>query len=314
MDNVGYTPGEGATIAADEVGGVLFQRVKQAFGADGEATDVSGENPLPVVVQGAATEATLAALKTAADAIKAAAEALNTKAIEINTGDVSGTVELGAASLAALESVSVSNMPATQPVSAAALPLPAGAATEATLAAIKTAADAIKVAAEALNTKAVALNTGAIGGTVELGAASLAALEAVSVTNLPVTQAVSADELPLPAGAATDAKQDALLMAMQALLAELELKPNASGSSSSAELDLIETAALKALAKLTYTIQGLRVDCGGSLVALASNQTLATVTSLGTANNVATGRSTTDGASVLLSRLNYTNGFRARLT
>lgn len=269
--------------------------------------------PLPA---GAATEATLVALRSAADAIKAAAEALNTKAIEINTGDVSGTVELGAASLAALESVSVSNMPATQPVSAAALPLPAGAATEATLAAIKTAADAIKVAAEALNTKAVALNTGAVAGTVELGAASLAALESVNVANLPVTQPISAAALPLPAGAATDAKQDAMLLAIQALLAELELKPNVGegGASGSTELDLTENAALRALAKLTYTIQGLRIDCGGSLVALASNQTLGTVSTVGAANNVAIGRTTAEGSSAMLSRLNYTNGFRARLT
>ena len=48
---------------------------------------------------------------------------------------VSGTVELGAASLAALETVSIAG---TVPVSAAALPLPAGASTEATLAALQT--------------------------------------------------------------------------------------------------------------------------------------------------------------------------------
>ena len=47
-DNVGYTPGSGATIAADDVGGTLYQRVKLAIGADGEATDASSANPLPV--------------------------------------------------------------------------------------------------------------------------------------------------------------------------------------------------------------------------------------------------------------------------
>ncbi len=47
-DNVGYTPGEGATIAADDVGGVLFQRVKLAYGADGSATDVDTGSGLPV--------------------------------------------------------------------------------------------------------------------------------------------------------------------------------------------------------------------------------------------------------------------------
>lgn len=47
-DNVGYTPGSGATVAADDIGGVLHQRVKVGVGADGEATDVSSTNPMPV--------------------------------------------------------------------------------------------------------------------------------------------------------------------------------------------------------------------------------------------------------------------------
>lgn len=49
-DNVGYTPGSGATVAADEIGGVLYQRVKMTAGADGTATDVSSANPMPVSV------------------------------------------------------------------------------------------------------------------------------------------------------------------------------------------------------------------------------------------------------------------------
>lgn len=48
-DNVGYTPGSGATVAADEIGGVLHQRVKIGVGADGTATDVSSANPMPAV-------------------------------------------------------------------------------------------------------------------------------------------------------------------------------------------------------------------------------------------------------------------------
>jgi hypothetical protein len=51
-DNVGYTPGAGATVAADEIGGVLFQRVKLTHGADGTATDASSANPLPIAAQG----------------------------------------------------------------------------------------------------------------------------------------------------------------------------------------------------------------------------------------------------------------------
>lgn len=47
-DNVGYTPGTGATVAADDIGGVLYQRVKIGIGDDGTAVDVSAANPLPV--------------------------------------------------------------------------------------------------------------------------------------------------------------------------------------------------------------------------------------------------------------------------
>jgi hypothetical protein len=47
-DNVGYTPGTGAIVAADDIAGVLHQRVKIGVGADGTAVDVSSANPMPV--------------------------------------------------------------------------------------------------------------------------------------------------------------------------------------------------------------------------------------------------------------------------
>ena len=50
VDNVAITPGTGATVAADDIGGVLYQRVKPTFGVDGSATDVSSTNPMPVVL------------------------------------------------------------------------------------------------------------------------------------------------------------------------------------------------------------------------------------------------------------------------
>lgn len=54
-DNVGYTPGSGASIAADDIGGVLHQRIKITVGADGvNGGDVSSSNPLPVTIQSAA--------------------------------------------------------------------------------------------------------------------------------------------------------------------------------------------------------------------------------------------------------------------
>lgn len=54
-DNVGYTEGSGKSIAADDIAGVLHQRVKLSVGADGAATDLAfGQatmaNSVPVVV------------------------------------------------------------------------------------------------------------------------------------------------------------------------------------------------------------------------------------------------------------------------
>ena len=65
-DNVDITPGSGATVATDDVGGVQYQRVKVAHGADGSATDTSATNPLPTVVSGELVEATQA-LRTIAN-------------------------------------------------------------------------------------------------------------------------------------------------------------------------------------------------------------------------------------------------------
>jgi hypothetical protein len=92
-DNVGYTPGSGATIAADDVSGVLYQRVKIGVGVDGVATDVSATNPMPV--SGTFYQATQPV------------------------------------SIATMPSTPVTGTfwQATQPVSAASLPLPSGAAT-----------------------------------------------------------------------------------------------------------------------------------------------------------------------------------------
>jgi hypothetical protein len=48
MDNVPITAGSGTTIAADEIAGAYYQRIKLTHGADGTATDASAAAPLPV--------------------------------------------------------------------------------------------------------------------------------------------------------------------------------------------------------------------------------------------------------------------------
>lgn len=110
------------------------------------------------------------------------------------TGSVVEAVEVGGA---LRQVVQVANLPGTQPVTVDALPLPSGAATEATAAALLSAAQAIKTAAEALAGRT--LDTSAISGTVALDSATLSALEGVNATvsgtvavsNFPATQPVS---------------------------------------------------------------------------------------------------------------------------
>ncbi len=47
-DNLAVTPGTGATMAADDIGGVLYPRAKIAYGADGSASDVTDTLCFPV--------------------------------------------------------------------------------------------------------------------------------------------------------------------------------------------------------------------------------------------------------------------------
>ena len=56
-DNLAYTPGSGASVATDEIGGVHYQRIKLATGEEGEASDVSGAAPLPIAAYGELIEA-----------------------------------------------------------------------------------------------------------------------------------------------------------------------------------------------------------------------------------------------------------------
>lgn len=62
VDNVSITSGAGTTIAADDVDGVKFQRVKPAWGVDGVANDVNATTPLPVELYSGGSAVTQAPL------------------------------------------------------------------------------------------------------------------------------------------------------------------------------------------------------------------------------------------------------------
>jgi hypothetical protein len=76
-DNVAITPGTGATIAADDIGGVLYQRAKVVWGADGAANDTSAANPMPVVQTGTHTVELGATDNAVLDAIAASLNTLD---------------------------------------------------------------------------------------------------------------------------------------------------------------------------------------------------------------------------------------------
>lgn len=78
-ENVNITPGSGDVIAADDIGGVKYQRVKLAWGVDGSAVDASASNPLPVVQTGTPTLATGAATSAKQDTMIASLASIDGK-------------------------------------------------------------------------------------------------------------------------------------------------------------------------------------------------------------------------------------------
>lgn len=215
-------------ILPDNAGIVdTFQRARASDGATVNMQAVVPVDPATGDPLQLAQQATLLTLNTAvgtlnaaAAAIQVAVEAMNGKTTAVNTGAIAGTVALDGYTLAALESISVATglaqpvtdaqlrasavpvsgafYPATQPVSADALPLPSGAATESTLAAV--------------DGKLPALSGGRIPVVLPAGGGGLTDSE-LRASAVPVSIA----SLPLPAGAATNAT----LAALEALLTSL---------------------------------------------------------------------------------------------
>jgi hypothetical protein len=136
-DNVTANPGAGGdTFASDDIGGVQFPRTKFTLGADGvNEGDVASGNPMPAkvadgndVALGATTDAAVSsdATGTISGKIRGLVKILASVWDSIN-----GRLKVDGSGVT--QPVSGTFFQATQPVSATALPLPTGAATEATL-------------------------------------------------------------------------------------------------------------------------------------------------------------------------------------
>jgi hypothetical protein len=214
----------------------------------GTVTTNAGTGPWPVTDNGGSLTVDAASLPLPTGAATAALQTqpgVDIGDVTVNNGAGAGAVNIqdGGNSLTVDGAVSVSNFPATQPISAVSLPLPTGAATETTLAAINTKTPALGQAAMAASTPVVIASnqsgvpvtdnggsltvdgTVAISGSVAVtgpltdaqlratavpvsdGGGSLTVDGTVAVSNFPATQPVSAVSLPLPTGAATSALQ-----------------------------------------------------------------------------------------------------------
>jgi hypothetical protein len=105
-DNVTVTPGSGATVSADDVGGVLYQRIKIDAGGDGVAVPVvAGQRAraasLPVVLAtedlaALASQATLAQVLAALASVAVTGPLTDTQ-LRATAVPVSGSITVGAA-------------------------------------------------------------------------------------------------------------------------------------------------------------------------------------------------------------------------
>ena len=159
-DNLSVTQGSGTTIAADDISGVLHQRVKISQGADGVGVDVSSAAPLQVTL--ANTSANATAVKVDGSAVTqpvsgtVAVSTINSVAPAFGTGTRGATVQR----------VTVATDDVV-PVSATSLPLPTGASTSALQSTIDTSVNTLLKPAStlaAVTTVSTVTNLSQLGG------------------------------------------------------------------------------------------------------------------------------------------------------
>lgn len=101
-DNVTFqttpaTPANGTVVAADDIGGIAFQRVKLTLGADGvNDSDVANSNPLPVKEKRASTATLSNVSDTASSTTLLASNVNRLGAIIYNDSTVALYLKLGA--------------------------------------------------------------------------------------------------------------------------------------------------------------------------------------------------------------------------
>lgn len=313
-DNVAITPGAGATIATDDVGGVQYQRVKLDLGGDGASS------PL------------LRGQQTAANSIPVTLPS-DQGAIAVTDNGSSLTVD---GTVAVSGTVSVNGSGVTQPISAASLPLPSGAATAAKQPALGTAGTA---SADVLTVQGIAAMTALkvdgsgvtqpVSGTVSASNTAGVAAHDAAVSGNPVLagcEARTADGTAVSNGDAVRAIADTLgkQVVLQGAVHDLHVRGTANYTNTPAA-DLIAaagagvriavTSVLATNASATATkveirdgttvkIQGYAAATGGGFSLNAGGAPLF----ISTANTAVTGRCITTGADVDITISGYKIG------
>jgi hypothetical protein len=192
-DDIPITPGTGASIATDDIGGRHFQRFKPAIGVDGTAVDVSASNPMPVSgpvtdaqlratpvpVSGSLTDAELRAaavpvsgpvtdtqLRAAAVPVSGPLTDAQLRAAAVPVSGPLTDAQLRASAVTVTGSVAVAGIVeiandsgSAIPISASALPLPTDAATQTTLAALSAKVPALATTVPDNNASGIPIRT-----------------------------------------------------------------------------------------------------------------------------------------------------------
>ena len=227
-NNTTLNPGAGGdVIASEDVSGVKYPVSKIVIGTAGAVEgDVSTTRPLPVVPRNSSgVELATPAAPLRGDPTGATTQPVSISAT-LGTDMVDRPARVVGHVVIDSGSLSVGNFPATQPVSAAALPLPNGAAISAKQPAPGTAGAA---SADVLTVQGVASMTAL---KVDGSAVTQPVSGAVVANAGTGTFAVSAAALPLPAGASTAAAQATGLTSLASLDGKLPAKGQATMAAS----------------------------------------------------------------------------------
>lgn len=231
MDNFDFTPGTGAIGAADNIGGVLYPRVKLDWGADGTANDVdiAAGKALPVQIR-----------DTSGNELATASHPLRT--------DPTGTT--------------------TQPISATSLPLPTGAAADTSVQALVTTTDfdskvgSLTETAPASDTASSGLNgrlqriAQRLTSLIALLPSALGAGGGIKVDGSGTALPISAASLPLPTGAALETGGN-----LATIAADIGAKTDAANTAT----DTTSVSGISIWKQISKSVQAIATSVSGTL-------------------------------------------------